>query len=278
MNKHSESRAFTLIEVLVVIGIIGILLAILTPALAGAKTSAAQVASLANTKSISDSFTLVEGETGAYPTKEIIGPLEGMGGAVFHSETPLISLESRRTTTDGTEVMLALVPVWELAALWPLVMSEHLDVVEHQESWFSPGRPVTSPTFELGGQGGPDEGITPPVSYRYSNSFLAKPSLWDEGRTSGGLDPKDVVTGVLAADVQRPAVKALVWDADLAYLPVAPKIRNGHYDAPAPMAFADGHSDLKNPAEAREGAPNPLNGGATTRLHNTAGGVLGADY
>ena len=76
----------------------------------------------------------------------------------------------------------------------------------------------------------------------------------------------------------RPAVKAIVWDADLAYLPVAPAIRNGHYDAPAPMAFADGHSDLKNPADAREGASNPLNGGATTRLHNTPEGVLGADY
>jgi len=277
VNNPTKNRAFSLIEILVVIGIIGILLAIITPALAGAKTSAAQVASLANTKSISDSFTLVEGETGAYPTKETIGPLEGMGGVAFTSQAPLISLETRRTTQEGTEVMLALVPVWELAALWPLVMEEHVQVVEHQETWFSPGRPVVSPTFELGAQGG-EEGIFPPVSYRYSNAFLARPGLWTEGRNDSADVEHEIVTGVQGADVQRPAAKALVWDADLAYLPVAPAIRNGHYDAPAPMAFADGHSDLKNPADAREGTDNPLNGGADTRLHNTPEGVHGADY
>ncbi len=234
------------------------------------------MASLANTGSIADSFILVENETGAWPTRETVD-LGGGGGGWVPQNAAMIMIESRQTTPEGTELMRAILPIWELAALWPLIMDEHISVSEHQETWFSPGRRVVSPTFALADSGG-DEGVIPPVSYRYSNSFLASGRLWIEGGAEGANATEDLITGVRASDVVHPSTKALVWDADLAYLPQAPAIRNGHYDVPAPMAFADGHSALQNPADANEGVANPLHGGAETRLHNTPGGVRGTDY
>ena len=116
------------------------------------------------------------------------------------------------------------------------------------------------------------------ISYEFSQSFFARPRLWSG--TPGSPAPADesLVAPTKPSDIRSPASKVMLFDGDLAYLSRQPDIVEGHYDAPTPMVFADGHAEARNPLDATAGVPNPLNGTDIRRLHNTPEGVLGADY
>ena len=264
---------FTLIELLVTIGIIGVLVSISLPALGGARASGQRLKSLANVRSIGDTFANLETEDGNYPTQPTIDLSgAGSGGWVPGGGGPMMVLDGR-TERDGEVAEIRIIaPLWELGALWPFPLMKRVEVSEHLDTWFSPGRPAATPGLNIEEMTG--GGVTPPVSYRYSHTFLARPGLWSS--TPG--EQSEVVAPVRASDVVRPASKVMLWDADLAFLTQAPRVIDNHYASATPMAFADGHGDVRNPAEAREGVPNPLNNGSSMRLHNTPDGVAGADY
>jgi len=75
-NKSSKNRAFTLIELMVVILIIGILAALIVPKLIGQTDKAKIAKATADVKTLSDALEHFRIDTGRYPTDaEQFGPL-----------------------------------------------------------------------------------------------------------------------------------------------------------------------------------------------------------
>jgi len=75
-RQFNFQRAFTLVELLVVIGIITILIAILLPVLNRVKQQAQQVACASNLRQLGAAMTIYTGEYGCFPEVE----LSGVGG------------------------------------------------------------------------------------------------------------------------------------------------------------------------------------------------------
>lgn len=244
------SRAFTIVELMVSIGVIALLLAILVPALRGARKSADEVVALSNLRGIGVVFErYTQANRGFYPfiepgsALEIVPPGEPEGASL--------------STTDP----------WVARYAWVTVMHEVAPWREHYATWVNrrgqrgDGAPWGDPTI-------PGKLYPRWPSYHYSNSFVADPIVW-----SGGAAVSDeAFTPQRASSTAHPAAKALVFDASREYL-VDPraKARRG-------VLAADGSAALRWDAEARSPVPNPLRGGEALRYHDTPSGLLGVDW
>lgn len=252
-------RAITLVEVLVSIGVMGVLLAIGLPALMRARAGGGQTVSLANARTCAMDIAAYAEQEGEWP---FVKPGRPVAGVPPHLSTP--DLFMLPGSSPGTFVGSN--DVWLLRRMWALLVAARVAPwQEHYQAWVSPGR-----TADL------DAGNVS-VSYEYSNSFQARPELWTpEFNPASSADP---IQPVRSHEVAHPSVKVLVWDGDLAYLSPEPKVRLGHPDAPTPAAFADMHAAVIRPQEATPGFPNALNSARPDApLHNTPGGVRGSDY
>lgn len=262
-------RGFSMVELLVSIGIIAILLALALPSLANARAAARETVALANGRTLGMSFQSYIDRFKAYPFRSPGTPPDDSGDM-----PPLPGdLLAVRWWPEGT--IIATNSVWAMGHLWPGVLSEVAPWPEYFATWVSPGRstelPVAPDPFA---DDEPDMEPFGVVSWRYSNSFIGAPQLWQEGAVG---DAK-LVRAIQPHEVQFPAQKVLAWDADITYVPKEPKLVGDHYDWPTPMLFADGHAAAKRPTEAKESAPNPMNFGSKIKLHNTVNGVRGTDY
>ncbi len=268
MRTTRHNNAFSIIELLVVIGIIGILLSLLLPALAQTRAAAKQTQALSNGRQIGISFSQYADRYGAYPYGDDQTRIEGA------AMTPPPGIMFIPWFPDG--VIIGTSDYFSLSFLWPALMRDVAPFEENYKLWVSPGIRAELPELGEIDLGNPDFELRErlQVSWLYSNSFQADPRLWSD---KGSADPS-FYRAIRPDDVQFPANKVMLWDGDVAWLPKDPKIVGNHYLAPTPMVFGDLHAAVHNPVEASEGYPNPLRGGDVTKLHNTPDGVSGTDY
>ena len=253
-------RGFTLIELLVAIAIIALLISILLPTLAGARTSTRQTPSLANVRSIGQTFMMYADTHRTYP----------FPGQVENVDAPIPDdIYSFQWFPQGA--IVATTDIWQFSTLWPALVSNITPWEEAYATWVSPGRDKSLPTLES-----IFEDVEPHevVSYEYSNSFLASHRNWADN----AQENRELIGPVRPDAVAYTSQKVMLWDRHLTYHSQQPEIEEGHYNENTPMVFADLHGEVKNPLEAREGAPNPLNQTDIRRLHNTPDGVRGRDY
>ncbi len=265
---------FTLVELLVVISIVSLLIALLAPALGGARMEARRLKSVTNARSIASTFQQVNDAAGHYPFRKAGTRPEGAPPGAPAPPPGVLLVE---WWPKGT--IIGVSSHWAHEYLWPGMLGAAATWQSHYATWVSPGRstslPESLPSAGVPGEDGEESPkIERVVSYRYSNSFVAKPALWRQGTDLSAA----LLAPIASHEVVYPSQKAMVYDAELAYLRKAPPVVNGHYQVATPMAFADGHADAKDPTEANPGAANPLNGGSTMNLHNTPEGVAGWDY
>ncbi|MEO0484116.1 MAG: type II secretion system protein [Planctomycetota bacterium] len=258
-------HAFTLIELLVVIAIIALLVSILLPALAATRTSARRAQALANGRTIAQSMEIYLGDhDDTYPfiEPEVDPELPaGTGGLIYVRWYP-------------GNVVLGNSDVFTLRWAWPALLSSVAPWEENFSVWVSPGGETSLPTTEeiASREREPEEEI----SWRLSRSFLADPTLFKESAP----DEQRFLRAVRRDEVRHAAQKAMLWDTHLAFLTTRPKLKGRHWDAPTPIAYADGHADVRNPADATEPLSlQPFGQGVPgAALHDTPGGAGGVDF
>jgi len=262
-------RAFTLVELLVVLGVIAVLVSVLLPALAGARAASRRTVALSNMRQVVTAFALYAEQYKAFPH-----------AAPGHSTTPGSEppfpdppgLISYQWFPDNMRIATG--SVWDLEWTWPALLAHVTPWSEAYNTWVSPGRSLSLATLQQQIESGVVEPMNQ-TSLRYSQSFLAHSSLWS---TPASATPEALVGAQRPADVSQPSAKAILYDADLGWLARDPLKVNGHNQAATPVGFVDGHSALHDPTAASAAVANPLNNGDTRALHNTATGVRGKDY
>lgn len=235
-------RALTLVEVLVVIGIIGLLVGILVPSLSEARRSARRTQSLSNLQRIGQAFVMyTESHRGAHP---------------FMNSGQMVQVGCSSGSKIGSSGF------WVVAAWWPSLLHEVLPWPADGGVFLSPG--ARRDDF--------NDGCGWPTSYRYSDSFVARPELW----RPGAVEDDRLLAPTYAHELRHPAAKVMVYDAELPFL------SERRYLGPdllelTPMLFADGHAEQRVPAEAVE--PIALSYFIRpVRLMHTPDGVRGRDY
>lgn len=266
MNR--APRAFSIVELMVVIGIIALLIAIVLPALGGARASAKQTQALANLRSTQQLFEQYSAINGRYPFRAAGDQPAGLENPVEPNALTF------RWYPEG--LIIATTNHFDLATMWAPIVADLDEWPGIAETWVSPGREFELPKLEdviNGAEVNPGEMF----SIVYSNSFVARPNLWTPER-GDTIDRVAELRPTRASEVRAPAGKVMLWDRHLAYLSKEPDRVGEHYKEKTPMAFADGHGAFEDPTEASAGVANPLNGGDETTLHNTREGVHGIDY
>lgn len=242
-------HAFTLVELLVVITVIGVIIGLALPGLRASRIAASQTASLANLRQVGGAFSQYTDMYGLYPFGQS-GPM--------NPDDP-----------EGDSIVIGWQTPWEIEHFWPHVFLKVAPWREHWRTWLSPGREASEIAEQFAALGPPPSGITLYSSYLYSNSFIGTPGVWDATSSPGArkLHP------VRPEHVAQPSGKALVYDGDRSYL------REAERDSrPIPVLSADGSGSFRLESRCVRPVQNLLSTRTPRVFHDTPGGVLGRDY
>jgi prepilin-type N-terminal cleavage/methylation domain-containing protein len=242
-RTRAWAHGFTLLEVLVCLGIIGVLLAILLPALSGVWGTAQTLQSQSNLRNLYIGMMLyVEGEQ-SYPCI--------VAGELYPD-------------IDGTSFSPT---YWEVENVWHGIIYPYFPHDEALEVFFSPGLDrFSARAFP---------------SYAYSHSFVGDPVIWSGRDLSGTTDTSRLEQPARAGSVRFPSAKVILWDRALGFeLDPIETDDIGNIAQATPVGFDDGSVHVRVPAEATAGVANPLHARISARvnLHNTPDGVQGRDY
>jgi type II secretory pathway pseudopilin PulG len=255
MNRHAPSSrrsapGFSLVELLIVIGVVLILIGLLLPSLGGMREQARSTKSLLNLHQSAAAISLyLQGSADVYPF--------GTTG-VFYP----VSVSGTVSQSFGNH--------FEFGRAWPVLVRGVAPWEEFLETWISPGAGNARP--------GNGQSALPAFSYPLSHTLMASPSLW---RLGAAYDPA-LLSPVKESMVRTPAAKVMSWDAAMAYLRRPEYLPDGTMLANAtPVLFVDAHAAIRAPAEASDPVVNVMNPNAVEaqqRFHNTPAGALGHDY
>lgn len=198
-----RSRAFTLLESLVIIAVISVLLALLTSAIRGTRDRARQAVSLANLRSHAQAFTAYLGD--------------------FRDTFPFFTTPWQSRTLTGGGVELEDAVFFEAHHTWHIVFAEmgYTGSVESKVFW--------PPRF-LSEDGGGWPFFTP---YNYPCVFITEPEYWNPYTRMGPIQYR----ATWASQVIFPAAKSLVverWPYE------ARVASSGQMRHKLPVAFCDG--------------------------------------
>jgi len=242
----ARRAAFTLVEVVVTIGIVATLIALLLPALVGARAAGRGVVTISNLQQIGVTFGhYLQAYDDAYPYAP--------PGSSFLISPP-----------DDGEMDFISPGYWDLDFYWVALMHDVAPWRQHFQTWVGPGAPV-----EHGAPWHRESGVRGIPSYALSHTFFARPEVWE-----GASEPSDKLwRAVYSRDVLYPASKVMLWDRELSHLATTP---NADRDSRA-MAFADGHVAVLRLSEAA--APPDIAFKPDTKpVQDTPGGAHGRDY
>lgn len=247
VSEFGSSRGFSLVELLVSIGVIGALLAIILPVLGSIRLEANESASLSNAKQHTAGIqSFADAHDDGFPFIEPGSSVKNSaGGAIRSSE------------------------LWTTTRWWPSLLWD----------WSSGGLPewYLSPRADRPTGGGANAW---PTSYVLTKTIAADPSVWEPGPRLSEAEQRRFVRRTRVSEVTFASSKVLVFDAELAYRRGTVLQSVPHVELRTPMAFFDGHARIEFPKDGREPAVCRLDSPDAVAwvLLDTAGGIRGRDF
>ncbi len=256
MNNDRNNNAFTLIELMVSIGIIAILISIAIPALSGVRQRARDAIGLSNLRQTSVAMeNYVQAYGGWLPYAK-----EGSGF---------------RLTPEVPPSSVIRPGYWDTSSYWSSLFHE----VAPWDQWFGmwvypdPRRPTSKPWAIDSTSDSPfSNGVS---SLEYARSLYARPEIWESG---GIIEDRDsVLRGVRHSEVRYPSAKVSLFDSEL-----CARVRcDDPKTVKRAMLFVDGHAAMKALSDANapvKGRLPELAAYGALAVHDTAGGARGRDY
>ena len=240
MLHRATRTAFSLIELLVAIGVIGVLIGLLLPALSGAKGAALRTRSLADLRQIGVSFELY---LGAHRDTHPYQP----AGLPYH-----VTPGSPYGTISDSNAP------WSLGYAWPALFHRVAPWAEHYRVWSAHDPDAGHLPWQT------DDGLWILPVYHYSNSFIGAPATWmDEGEFGDRPTRRH--------EVRFPASKVIVFDR------MTPHHRGPEPAAARGILLTDSSARHAKDADAARPFPNRTGKGQSGIYHNTPAGLLGRD-